>query len=119
MIFWLVAFVLFVAPVLVIARFAWPKRRRTGLALATGLAGSLVGLVGLLALLFNGYVEDYGSLPAETLGLAATLLSESALLYALAWAVAKSEDGMKRDQLQRCLEDAGFNLGPVAHLLRD
>ena len=38
---------------------------------------------------------------------------------ALAWAVAKSEDGMKRDQLQRCLEDAGFNLGPVAHLLRD
>ena len=38
---------------------------------------------------------------------------------ALAWAVAKSEDGMKRDQLERALGEAGFNLGPVAHLLRD
>lgn len=38
---------------------------------------------------------------------------------ALAWAVAKSEDGMKREQLERCLDNAGFSLGPVAHLLRD
>jgi len=38
---------------------------------------------------------------------------------ALAWAVAKSEDGMKRAELERCVADAGFNLGPVAHLLRD
>jgi len=38
---------------------------------------------------------------------------------ALAWAVAKSEDGMARVELERCLADAGFNLGPVAHLLRD
>ena len=38
---------------------------------------------------------------------------------ALAWAVAKSEDGMARADLERCLADAGFNLGPVAHLLRD
>ncbi|MDQ3074931.1 MAG: TIGR01244 family sulfur transferase [Pseudomonadota bacterium] len=38
---------------------------------------------------------------------------------ALAWAVAKSEDGTSRDELERCVEEAGFNLGPVAHLLRD
>ncbi len=38
---------------------------------------------------------------------------------ALAWAVAKSEDGMAREELERCVADAGFNLGPVAHLLRD
>ncbi len=38
---------------------------------------------------------------------------------ALAWAVAKSEDGMKREELERCVGEAGFNLGPVAHLLRD
>ena len=37
----------------------------------------------------------------------------------LAWAVAKSEDGMARAELERCVADAGFNLGPVAHLLRD
>jgi uncharacterized protein (TIGR01244 family) len=38
---------------------------------------------------------------------------------ALAWAVAKSEDGMSRDELERLLGDAGFNLGPVSHLLQD
>ena len=38
---------------------------------------------------------------------------------ALAWAVAKSEDGMPRDELERCVGDAGFDLGPVSHLLRD
>jgi len=38
---------------------------------------------------------------------------------ALAWAVARSEDGIKRAELERCVEGAGFNLGPVAHLLRD
>ena len=38
---------------------------------------------------------------------------------ALAWAVAKSEDGMARADLERCVEGAGFNLGPVNHLLRD
>ena len=38
---------------------------------------------------------------------------------ALAWAVAKSEDGMPRAEIERCVADAGFNLGPVAHLLRD
>jgi uncharacterized protein (TIGR01244 family) len=37
----------------------------------------------------------------------------------LAWAVAKSEDGMSRAELERCVGAAGFNLGPVAHLLRD
>jgi len=38
---------------------------------------------------------------------------------ALAWAVAKSEDGTRRAELERCVAEAGFDLGPVAHLLRD
>ena len=38
---------------------------------------------------------------------------------ALAWAVARSEDGMPRAEIERCVGGAGFNLGPVAHLLRD
>ena len=37
----------------------------------------------------------------------------------LAWAVAKNEDGVPREDLERCAEGAGFTLGPVAHLLRD
>lgn len=37
----------------------------------------------------------------------------------LAWAVAKSEDGVPTDELNRCANQAGFDLGPVAHLLRD
>jgi uncharacterized protein (TIGR01244 family) len=37
----------------------------------------------------------------------------------LAWAVAKSEDGVAREELNRLASDAGFDLGPVAHLLRD
>jgi len=37
----------------------------------------------------------------------------------LAWAVAKSEDGVSREELDRCVSAAGFDLGPVAHLLRD
>ena len=37
----------------------------------------------------------------------------------LAWAVAKSEDGASREELNRMANDAGFDLGPVAHLLRD
>ena len=35
----------------------------------------------------------------------------------LAWAVAKSEDGVAREELERCAEQAGFSLAPVAHLL--
>ena len=35
----------------------------------------------------------------------------------LAWAVARSEDGAEPEELRRCAEAAGFNLGPVAHLL--
>ena len=38
---------------------------------------------------------------------------------ALAWAVAQSEDGRTREEIERCVAGAGFNLGPVAHLLRD
>jgi uncharacterized protein (TIGR01244 family) len=37
----------------------------------------------------------------------------------LAWAVAKSEDGTSREELERCANQAGFDLGPVAHLIRD
>ena len=37
----------------------------------------------------------------------------------LAWAVAKSEDGSSREELESCVSTAGFDLGPVAHLLRD
>lgn len=37
----------------------------------------------------------------------------------LAWAVAKSEDGTSREELDRCVSQAGFDLGPVSHLLRD
>lgn len=36
---------------------------------------------------------------------------------ALAWAVARAEDGAEPEELQRLAEAAGFNLGPVAHLL--
>jgi uncharacterized protein (TIGR01244 family) len=35
----------------------------------------------------------------------------------LAWAVARAEDGVEPEELHRCAEAAGFNLGPVAHLL--
>jgi uncharacterized protein (TIGR01244 family) len=38
---------------------------------------------------------------------------------ALAWAVAKSEDGVSGAELNRMANEAGFDLGPVAHLLRD
>jgi len=38
---------------------------------------------------------------------------------ALAWAVAKSEDGVARSELERMAGEAGFDLGPVAHLIRD
>lgn len=37
----------------------------------------------------------------------------------LAWAVARSEDGVPRDELERCADGAGFSLDPIAHLLRD
>ena len=37
----------------------------------------------------------------------------------LAWAVAKSEDGVPRDELDRCAGSAGFSLDAVSHLLRD
>jgi uncharacterized protein (TIGR01244 family) len=37
----------------------------------------------------------------------------------LAWAVARSEDGVSREELDRLANQAGFDLGPIAHLLRD
>ena len=38
---------------------------------------------------------------------------------ALAWAVARSEDGVPRAELERMASEAGFDLGPVAHLIGD
>ena len=38
---------------------------------------------------------------------------------ALAWAVARSEDGVPRAELNRMANQAGFDLGPVAHLIGD
>jgi uncharacterized protein (TIGR01244 family) len=38
---------------------------------------------------------------------------------ALAWAVARSEDGVPREELDRMANQAGFDLGPVAHLIRN
>ena len=38
---------------------------------------------------------------------------------ALAWAIARSEDGASREELEKCVEGAGYSLGAVAHLLRD
>ncbi|MEO6247863.1 MAG: TIGR01244 family sulfur transferase [Sphingomicrobium sp.] len=35
----------------------------------------------------------------------------------LAWAVAKSEDGVAKEELERCAEAAGYSLAPIAHLL--
>jgi uncharacterized protein (TIGR01244 family) len=35
----------------------------------------------------------------------------------LAWAVARAEDGVEPEELHRLAQEAGFNLGPVAHLL--
>lgn len=37
----------------------------------------------------------------------------------LAWAIARSEDGASREELEKCVEGAGYSLGAVAHLLRD
>jgi uncharacterized protein (TIGR01244 family) len=36
---------------------------------------------------------------------------------ALVWAVARAEDGVPAEELQRCAEGAGIDLAPVAHLL--
>ena len=38
---------------------------------------------------------------------------------ALAWAVARSEDGVPSAELEAKAGAAGFDLGPVAHLIRD
>ena len=36
---------------------------------------------------------------------------------ALAWAVARAEDGVAREELEACAAKAGIDLGPVSHLL--
>lgn len=45
---------------------------------------TLTLLLGLLALAYNGYTEDAGSSPAETLDLAITLLAIAVALFAAA-----------------------------------
>lgn len=37
----------------------------------------------------------------------------------LAWALARNEDGVSRAELETRVNAAGFDLGPVAHLIRD
>jgi uncharacterized protein (TIGR01244 family) len=37
----------------------------------------------------------------------------------LAWAVARNEDGVPSAELNRMANEAGFDLGPVAHLIGD
>ena len=36
---------------------------------------------------------------------------------ALVWAVARADEGVPAEELERCAEGAGVSLGPVAHLL--
>lgn len=48
-------------------------------------AGDVVCGFGLLVLVFNGYVEDNGSTPAHTLGLAIPLLLLGAAMLVGAW----------------------------------
>jgi uncharacterized protein (TIGR01244 family) len=36
---------------------------------------------------------------------------------ALAWALARAEDGVEPEELHRLAAEAGFSLGPIAHLL--
>jgi uncharacterized protein (TIGR01244 family) len=33
------------------------------------------------------------------------------------WAVAQAENGRSREEVERCAADAGYDIGPVAHLL--
>jgi len=35
----------------------------------------------------------------------------------LAWAIARREDGARREELEACAEAAGFSLAPIQHLL--
>ena len=35
----------------------------------------------------------------------------------LAWAVARAEEGVPREELERCAAAAGIDLSPVSHLL--
>jgi membrane protein DedA with SNARE-associated domain len=48
---------------------------------------------GALALVFNGYVEDYGMEPARTLHFAIPLLASGALVTAAAWYIAGRRPG--------------------------
>ena len=48
---------------------------------------------GALALVFNGYVEDYGMEPAHTLDVAIPLLAVGALVTAVAWYIAGRRPG--------------------------
>ena len=36
---------------------------------------------------------------------------------ALVWALARRQEGMPRDEIERRLAEAGFNVAPIAHLL--
>jgi membrane protein DedA with SNARE-associated domain len=50
---------------------------------------------GALALVFNGYVEDYGMEPARTLHVAIPLLAAGALFTAAVWYIAGRRPGQR------------------------
>ena len=63
-------------------------------------------------------IEDMRAAIKEAEGGTLLAFCRSGNRSTLAWAVAKSEDGTPRDELERCAENAGFSLAPVAHLIR-
>lgn len=74
-------------PVAVAVRAHRCGRRLGGVAALTILAaaGGVVCDAGILALAFNGHIEDYGSPPARTLRLAIPLLLIGAVMILSAW----------------------------------
>lgn len=78
---------------LVVAVVVRARKRGRGLAGVVVLgtvttAGSMLLWASLFALAFNGHVEDFGSPPARTLGIAIPALTLSALILIGAWLAA-------------------------------
>jgi hypothetical protein len=72
----------------ILARSRGRRVRVVMLAFALATIGALVVGFGLLALMFHGYVEDYGSEPADTLDKAIAGLAIGAACSLAAWYVA-------------------------------
>jgi hypothetical protein len=56
--------------------------------LVIGVLGAVALLAGAVALIFNGYVEDTGSEPVQTLHIAIPLLAAGVSVSAAAWWIA-------------------------------